>query len=122
MEATWRMIYSKNLEEHGHKWVKRHFKELALFLCPPCSGGNWFTHQPDTWEILTPDWSMIQHDTEVNVWQSKKQALLDNEVTQMLCKGWADYHLSTHTLSPEEQNETQRRRNRDQTHQRRSEF
>jgi hypothetical protein len=93
-EATWRMLHSKeNPAEHGHKWVEQHFKEFALFLCPPCSGGNWFAHQSNMWEILVPDWSMVQHDTETNVaWQAMRQKLLDHdEVNEMLCKGWVNY-------------------------------
>jgi hypothetical protein len=100
-EATWRKVHGKNpgkSEEHDGKWVERHFKEKALFLCPPCSGGSWFTHKIDTWEILMPAWDEVQHNTEANVWQNKKQALLDVKVTKMLCKGWVDYRPNTHTL------------------------
>jgi hypothetical protein len=97
-EATWRTIHNKNPGYHEGKWIERHFKESALFLCPPCSGGNWFTHQSDTWEITTPDWSMVEHNTEANVWQDKRQKLLDNEVNGMLCEGWIEYRPNTHHL------------------------
>ena len=99
-EATWRTVHSdsKSLGDHEEKWGERHFKESALFLCPPCSGGAWFGHQSDTWEIMTPDWSMTEQDTEANVWQSKRQKLIDNEVNGMLCEGWTDYHPNTYML------------------------
>jgi hypothetical protein len=98
MEATWRTLHSENPEEHRPKWVEQHFKKFALFLCPPCSSGSWFTCQSDTWGILAPHWGMVQQDTKANVWQTKRQKLLDHEVNEMLCKGWVDYHPNTHTL------------------------
>jgi hypothetical protein len=102
-EATWRATHGEGPPEgeadvYGDKWVERHFKEMTLYLCPPCSGGSWFSHRDDTWEILAPNWSEVQHDTEANVWQNQKQKLIDTEVTKMLCKGWVDYRPNTHTL------------------------
>jgi hypothetical protein len=98
-EATWRALHSDSpSDDHEEKWVERHFKNSALFLCPPCSGGMWFAHQSDKWEIMTPDWSMTEHDTEANVWQNKSQKLIDNEVNGMLCEGWTDYRPNTYTL------------------------
>ena len=41
---------------------------------------------------------MVQHDTKANVWQAKKQKLLDNKVNGILCKGWVDYHPNTYML------------------------
>jgi hypothetical protein len=58
----------------------------------------WFAHQSDKWEILAPDWSMTDHDTEANIWQSKRQKLIDNKVNRMLCQGWTDYRPNTHML------------------------
>jgi hypothetical protein len=34
-ESTWRTLHSNNLGNHEEKWVERHFKDSALFLCPP---------------------------------------------------------------------------------------
>jgi hypothetical protein len=63
---------------------------MALLSKSLTAALSWFTHQPDTWEIIAPDWSMVQHDTEANVWQAKRQKLLDLEVNKRLCKGWVD--------------------------------
>jgi hypothetical protein len=54
--------------------------------------------QPDRWEITEPDWSMVQHNTEANVWQAKQQTLMDHEVTKILCRGWTNYRPNTHIL------------------------
>jgi hypothetical protein len=49
-------------------------------------------------EILKPDWSMVQHDTKANVWQAKRQRLLDHKVNEMLREGWVNYRPNTHTF------------------------
>jgi hypothetical protein len=47
---------------------------------------------------MMPDWSMTKHDTKANVWQSKSQKLIDNQVNGMLCKGWTNYCPDMYTL------------------------